>query len=402
MDRALRAAFNAVWTPALHARVRADLERHVGAPVPFRVAESPLFLPAASWERFVRAAEEIMAELCAPPLLAAQAAEVPERYRTPGDDPLPQFAAIDFAVVREEDGSLGPRCVELQGFPSLYGFQILLADLWATALAGRPGLPARWKLFFSGLGRHRALALLRDAIVGEHDPNEVVLLDIDPAHQKTSPDFHVVRRWFGVDAVCVTALRREGDKLLREKDGRSVRVRRVYQRIVFDELERRKVPLCFDWREPLDVEWAPRPDWFYLWSKSSLLRLRHWAVPRTTRLSEIDGPPRDLERHVLKPLYSFAGAGVVVDPTPADVAAVPRDERPGWVLQERVDYAPGMESAEGHGVRAEVRMLFVRPDRDPKMTLLFDLVRLSRGKMIGVNYNKELTWTGASVALRPD
>lgn len=400
MDPALREAFNRLWSPRLHARVHADLVRRIGHPVPFRVAETPLFLPRESWDLFVRSANEIMEQLSAPSHVRAQAGEVPERYRCPGDEALPQFAAIDFAVVDDGAGRLVPKCVELQGFPSLFGFQMLLADIWGTALAGLPGMPDRWNPHFSGLERHRAMALLRETIAGDHDPEEVILLDIDPLHQKTNVDFFVIQRWFGVDPVCVTEVERDGLRLFRRKGGRRVPVRRIFQRVVFDELERKNLPFPFDLREPMEVEIAPRPEWFYLWSKSSLLRLNHPAVPRTTRLSELGETPRDLSRFVLKPLYSFAGAGVIVDPTPEDVAAIPRADRAGFVLQEKVEYAPALRAPAGFGVRAEVRMLFVRPDRDAKMTLLFDLVRLSRGKMIGVNFNRDLDWVGASVALR--
>jgi hypothetical protein len=184
------------------------------------------------------------------------------------------------------------------------------------------------------------------------------------------------------------------------KDGRTVPIRRIYQRVIFEELEQKRLSFPFDLREPMEVEIAPRPEWFYLWSKSSLLHLDHPAVPKTRRRSDLPETPPDLGRYVLKPLYSFAGAGVKVDPTPEDVAAVPARDRAGWVLQEKVEYAPALRAPEGFGVRAEVRMLFVRPDRDGKMTLLFDLERLSRGKMIGVNFNRDLTWVGASVGLR--
>ena len=95
------------------------------------------------------------------------------------------------------------------------------------------------------------------------------------------------------------------------------------------------------------------------------------------------------------------GAGVNIEPTAADVAAVPAAERANWVLQEKFEYAPAFESVEGDEVKVEVRMMFLRPDGHDKMTLLLNLVRLSRGKMMGVDYNKDLSWTGASVALSP-
>ena len=314
---------------------------------------------------------------------------------------MPQFLAVDFAVVREEDGTLGPRLVELQGFPSLYGFQIMLADVWATHLQLMKGLPDNWRLFFSGMDRYGAMALVRQSILGDCEPEDVCLLDLDPENQKTYPDFAVTQRWFGVDPVCLTKVEKDGDRLFRTRNGERVPIRRFYHRIVFDEVERAGVSLPFDVREPLQVEWAPHPAWFYLWSKDSLLDLHHPVVPKTTRVSDLKAVPDDLSRYVLKPVYSFAGVGVNLDPTEADLEALPQSERPRWVLQEKVEYAPIFQSVEGHDIKAELRLMFVRPDDHDEMTLLLNLVRLSRGKMMGVDHNQGLSLTGASVAIWP-
>ena len=241
--------------------------------------------------------------------------------------------------------------------------------------------------------------MLRETLLGGHEPEEVILLDLDPATQKTLPDFAVTRYWFGIDPVCPTELTREGDRLFRARDGKRTPVRRVYQRVVPDELEQSDITMPFRLGEALDVEWAPHPAWLFLWSKNSLPRLDHWAVPQTRILSDVEEIPDEPDRWVLKPLYSFAGAGVNVEPTRADIEAVPEAERSGWVLQEKVHYTPALRSVEGHGVKAEVRCMFARPDAADEMTLLMNLVRFSRGKMMGVDHNKDLSWTGASVGL---
>ncbi len=399
MEGEVRDLFNEAWTPELYRRVREDLDRRLDCKVPFPVAESPLFLSEGTLRRFGDAAEEILAQLSDPAYLKKAESSIPEPLRDGPRGPLPQCAQIDFAIVRGPDGSLQPRLVELQGFPSLYAFQIALADVWATVLPTLPGLARTWKLFFSGLDRYRALALLREAIVGDHDPEEVILLDIDPDSQKTYPDFAATQRWFGVDPVCVTKVIRDGDRLWRWKKGRRLPIRRVYQRVVFDELERKKIRLPYEIGAPMEVEWAPHPAWYYAWSKNSLPDIDHPAAPRTLRLSAIDGPPEDLSSYVLKPLYSFAGGGVNVDPTPKDIAAIPREQREGWVLQQKITYHPGLRTVDGNLVMGEVRMMFVRPDNAQKMTLLLNLVRLSRGKMMGVDFNKNLDWTGSSVAI---
>ncbi len=399
MDPLLRERFNAAWSEGLYKTVREDLERRLSCRVPFRVAETPLFFPAAFRDRFSRAANEIVAQLSDPRWIAAQEEAVPAAYRAPRRDALPQVAQVDFAIVKEKDGGFGPRLVELQGFPSLYGFQILLSDVWTEHLVTLKGMPDAWRLFFGGFERARAMGMIRETLLAGHDPEEVILLDLDPDTQKTYPDFRATQRWWGVEPVCLTSIRREGRKLFREKAGRRIPVKRVFQRVVFDELERTKLPRTFDFHEDLDVEWAPHPAWYFLWSKRSLLSLDHWAVPRTRLVSQ--GVPKDLPNHVLKPLYSFAGAGVKVDPTLEDIAEIPASDRDKWILQEKVEYAPAFRSPKGDEVKAEVRMMFVRPEGQTKMTLLMSLLRLSRGKMMGVNFNKDLDWVGASVGLWP-
>ncbi len=402
MDRELRAKFNEAWRPTLFARVLEDLERRLGCPIPFPMAETPLFLPTQLRERCESTAHEIMAQLVTPEFLEQAERTLPEKYRGPGRGRLPQLAVVDLAIVREEDGSLGCRVVELQGFPSLYCFQVMLGDVWATHLASMPGMPDRWRLFFSGMDRHQALAMLGRTLLRDHDPEEVVLLDFRTEHQKTYPDFAATQRWFGIDPICITELIRDGSRLYREKNGRRVPVKRIYHRFVFDELERHEAVLPFDPREEMDVEWAPHPEWYFLWSKVSLLFLDHPAVPETQLVSDLDAVPDDLSGYVLKPLYSFAGAGVNIDPTPADVAAVPDDQRDSWVLQEKFEYCDAFHNNTGDPVKAELRMMFVRPDAQDEMTLMLNLGRLSRGKMMGVDYNRDLTWTGASVGMWSD
>jgi len=401
MDAELRARFNDVWSESLARRAKRDVERRLHCQIPFRFAESPLFLSAQMVERFENAANEIMEIISSDEFIATQEKFVPAYVNGPDRGPLPQFAVIDFAIVEEPDGSLAPRVVELQGFPSLYGFQIMLADVWATSISRIDAMPNLWRIFFGGINRNRALALIDKALLNGHEPEEVVLLDLDVHFQKTYPDFAAIRHWFGIDHVAPRDLIRQGNQLFRDVGGQRVRVRRVFQRIVMDELEKKREVLGFGWNEEMDVEWAPHPAWYYLWSKSSMLEIDHPAVPKTTLLSELDPMPEDLTGYVLKPLYSFAGSGVNIDPTPEDLAAVPDDQLDQWVLQERIEYAPRLLMPDGTGVKCEVRMMFVRPDSDERMTLLHNLVRLSRGKMIGVDHNKDLAWTGASVAIWP-
>jgi hypothetical protein len=303
--------------------------------------------------------------------------------------------------VREADGSLGPRLIELQGFPSLYAMQLIQAEIWSEALASIPGMPQRFTPLFTANDRGAYVELLRRTVVGDADVDEVVLLDLTPEQQKTRPDFHATRRLLGVRSVDATSLRREGRRLLAPKDGRMVPVARLYNRIVFDELEKRGVKLPFDWRDDLDVTWVCHPNWYWIWSKDSLPRLNHPYAPKTRYLSEIDRIPEECSDYILKPLFSFAGTGVNPDLTPEAIAAIPEAERAQWILQERVAYAPALIAPDGTGVKAEMRLMFLKPDDAADYTLAINMVRLSRGKIHGVDHNKGFLWVGSSVGVWP-
>jgi hypothetical protein len=264
-----------------------------------------------------------------------------------------------------------------------------------------PGLSYGWSCWFSGYDRDGFLQLARETIVGRHDPAEVILMDLDPPLQKTYPDFAATKLLFDVDPVDPTSLTRRGKQLFRRAGGRELPVRRIYNRVVFDELLKKGAALPFDHRDALDVEWAPHPNWYWVWSKYSLPFLDHPAVPRATFLSDLDRVPKDLSGYVLKPLFSFAGGGVNVEPTAKDIDSIPPAERSAWCLQEKIEYAGAIPAPDGGGVKVEIRMMFLRPDDEPKPILAQNLVRLSRGKMLGVDFNKDFTWVGSSIGLYP-
>jgi hypothetical protein len=400
VDPDFRAAFNAAYDGALYEGYLADLERRLGCSVGFRIAETPVFFPAYFRERCERAAREIVAQLSQPDAIAGMRAAVPERYAMSHPEELPNVACVDFAIVRGEDGRFEPKLVELQGFPSLLAFETLQRDAWEHALQRVPGCEGDWSSWFEG-DRSAFLALLRETIVGRHDPRNVVLLDLDPASQKTSADFAATKALLGVDAVDPRELQRRGRRLFRrDAGGADVPVERIYYRLVPDELERTGRTLPFAFGDALDVEWAPHPNWFWVWSKYSLPFLAHEAVPSTRFLSEVETLPADLEtNYVLKPLFSFAGAGVNVHPTPGDVAAIPHGERAGWCLQEKIAYGPVFDAPDGGAVKVELRMMFLRPDGAPSLVPATNLCRLSRGDLLGVDFNKNKTWVGSSIGI---
>jgi hypothetical protein len=394
MEPHYRQAFNSQFTPELYESYKRDLSNRLGCAFEFRLAESPVFLPDGFKERITSAARAIIAQLSQPALIEEMKAAIPARWNTPGMDRLPNIAQVDFAVV-EENGEYVPKLIELQGFPSLTAMQVIQRDAWRDALRGIDGLDHEWSCWYSNLDRDSFLDRARMTIVGEHDPADVILLDIEPAKQKTYPDFAATKLLFGVDAVDPRELTLHGNELRRGTH----RVRRIYNRIVFDELIAKGIQIPFDHRRELDVEWVPHPNWYWVWSKYSLPFLRHDAVPRATFISDLESIPEDLSRYVLKPLFSFAGGGVNVEPSAKDIERIPPEDRHSWCLQEKIEYAPALKAVDGGGVKVEIRMMFLRPDDSEALTLAQNLIRLSRGKMLGVDFNKDFTWVGSTVGL---
>ena len=393
IDR-LRRAFNATWSEAAYEDLKARLSAEAGCPISFRVCETPVFLPGELRDAMVKGALEIFGELLRPESLERSKEAVPPEFDVPGSDAHPLFAQVDFAVARE-DGRLVPRLIELQGFPSLYCFQFVHSRLLRDRMRGAEDLG----FLLSGLDEEGYLRALGEAILGGVPAAHVVLLDLDPPGQNTYPDFKVTERLFGIRAVSATEITKRGRELWYDRDGKPTRVLRVYNRLIVDEVVAKGVGLPFDFREPLDVQWAGHPNWFFRWSKHSLPGLRHPLVPEARLLSEMDTVPRDLGSWVLKPLFSFSGTGVQVEVTPADVERVPAGERAQTMLMRKVDYAPAIVSPTGESSRVEIRIMFLW--REGKPVPVTTLARLSQGAMMGVKYNKDKTWVGSSGCLWP-
>lgn len=401
MEPSFRRDFNAAYGPDFYRKYLERFERRVGCKIPFRVAETPLFFTRALCDRLERSANEIVQQISNPALIAKLKVAIPPALDVPGMDALPNCVQVDFAITRGADGELEGKVVELQAFPSLYALMVLQAEVMSEMLAEMPGLDRNWSIYFSGLDRASFTEHFRRAVLADEAPENVVLLDLDPPSQKTYPDFLATKELTGIDSICPTTLIRDGRKLLRKVDGRLVQVRRIYNRVVFDELEVKKVELPFKYTDDLDVSWCSHPNWYWTWSKYTLPSIDHPAVPRARTVASLERIPDDLENYVLKPLFSFAGSGVKVDPTRADIDAIPEEQREGWLLQEKITYEPGLIMPTGEGVKGEVRMMFLRAPGDAAPKLVLNLVRLSRGKMLGVDQNRDLTWVGGSVGLIP-
>ena len=381
-----RRHFNQHYTEEKCARYLALLAARCGEPTPFRHSETPVFLPASLVDTMARYGREMVEQLLANPQYQSDSrAAIPAEYNVPGEAPVPLFVQADFGL----DAELRPQLVEIQGFPTLYAYQPLLAASYREAYRIDPALQA----LPGGMQMDEYRALLRQAILGGHAPENVILLEIDPARQKTRHDFVLTEQDYGVRAVDISAVFRSGRKLLYQRDGKLTEIRRIYNRAIVDELVRRQIPMAFDFRDDLDVEWAGHPNWFFRLSKFSLPYLDHIAVPRTRFLHQAGDIPNP-EAYVLKPLYSFAGSGVIVGPTAEQLAAVPASQRSQFILQERVDFRPVIDTPYGP-TKMEVRIMYLWLDR---LRAVNTIIRTGRGSQMGVDHNKGLHWVGASAA----
>lgn len=395
MIPALRAAFNASWTETRYRDLINRLEQRTGATLGFPISETPCFLPQALMASLADTGRVLIDQLLgSAEIMAASRGAVPARYAGPGAEPLPTFLQVDFGLVRGADGSVEPKLVELQAFASLYGFQLAMAQAYRDAFE----LPESLQPYLSGLDAANYLALVGDAIVAGQDPNEVVLMEIEPQQQKTWPDFVVTEQLWGVRAVDTNEIKREGRRLYYRRDGRLTQIRRIYNRVIPDELEKKKIQLPFGYGDDLEVEWAGHPAWYFQISKFSIPWLQHDCVPETRFLDGIESLPADRSRYLLKPLFSFAGGGIIFEPTDAQIAAIPLSERKNYILQERIEFTPVIETPHGP-TQVEIRVMYVRKGR--AFVPVLPLLRMGRGKMMGVDHNKGLRWVGASAGLIP-
>lgn len=392
-DPELRARFNADFSPEKYAALVDCVNRGTRWPADFRIAETPLFLSREFRDEAVRAAWEIAAQTQTPEFHRHAAKAIPDGLEVPDEPPHPHFLIVDLGVC-DVDGRITPRLIELQAFPSLYGFQFMLLGCMRRAY---PSIPQNWTSAFSGLHDADYTELLRRTIVADANPENVVLLEIEPEKQKTRIDFSCTEAILGIRPVCITSVKKRDRKLFYERDGRDVPIDRIYNRVIFDELERRPdiVP-PFDFGEELEVTWITHPNWYYRISKHSLPFLRTEHTSPAYFADEF--PSREsVSDYVLKPLYSFAGLGVDMEPNEQKLASLSRPHE--WILQKKVEYAACVEGVEGTLSKAELRMMFIWPEGEAKPVLANNLVRMSQGKMMGVNFNKDKTWVGSSIAL---
>ncbi len=394
MIPSIRNHFNQQFTEQKYKAFLEELYTRFGHEIEFRIAETPVFIPRDLKNRLFEACDHIIDVIIQPDFAAKTDRAIPEGKNVPSEDKHAQFLAIDFAICEDSDGNLTPQLIEMQGFPSLFAFQDVISETFRRHYA----CPPDFDYLFSGLTSQKYRELLGQVILNGHNPENVILMDIEPELQKTKVDFMAVNEFFGVPSVCISKLKKNGRKLFYEANGQDIEVKRIYNRVIFDELDKRTdLNLQFHMNDDVDVEWAGHPNWFFRISKFSMPLLKSPYVPETKYLSDYNGEfPADLENYVLKPLFSFAGSGVIYDVKSEDVTTIQDPEN--YILQKKIYYAPALKAPDGDGVKTEIRMLFLWPYGAERPIACTNLIRFSKGVMMGVKFNHNKTWVGGSTA----
>ena len=392
MINALRRQFNDNFSKEKYEAYMTELENlHPGA-LEFRNAETPVFIPKEFTQKMLAACDDIIDVIVDPKFIELTTRGIPDDIKIPGENSHSHFIAFDFGICENDKGELEPQLIEMQGFPTLFAFQAFHSEITARYA----NLPGNFSPYLSGYNKETYTALLKEIIVGDLDPKNVILLEIFPEQQKTRIDFYCTEQLLGIKTVCLTKLTAEGNKLFYDNNAVKTEIKRIYNRLIFDDLQKQEgLEEIIDLTHPYDVEWVPHPNWFYRISKFTLPFIQNQYVPQTYFLNELKQMPGDLSNFVLKPLFSFAGMGVIIDVTAEDIAAVKDPQN--WILQQKVKYADVIETPDGFA-KAEIRLFYFWKDGWARPVGVHNLARLSKGKMIGTRYNKDKEWVGSNVA----
>ena len=393
-----RNTFNQNFTEHKYEQLLSALNKGFETAIDFRVAETPVFLDAACNRQMLDTCDYIIDTITHSSFTAKTNAAIPAGKNVPNQTAHPHFLAFDFGICMSEQNKPVPQLIEMQGFASLFGYQAHLDD----AMHSTYEIHEPYTAYYGGLNKTSYLQKLQSVIVGHHDPKHVVLLEIKPHTQKTRIDFYCTAAYTGIAIVCITELIKEGNTLFYKKnDGEKIEIKRIYNRIIFDELDQMPADIKDAGRilfENLHVEWAGHPNWFYRISKFTMPLLQHPNIPASFYVNELTSIPEDLENYVLKPLFSFAGSGVIIDVTKTDIESLP--DPANWMLQQKVNYAPIIKTPTTPA-KVEIRLLYLWEEGAARPFPAINIARLSKGKMIGVRYNQNETWVGGSIAYAP-
>ena len=395
MVPAIRRQYNEQFTKEKYETFIHDLNHIFPGQLEFRVAETPLYIPRDFTQKVIDACESIIDVITSPQYVEQSNKAVPKHLSVPNENDYPHCIAFDFGICRNSNGEIEPQLIEMQGFPTLFAWQVLLGELHEQHF----GKPDGYSMYLNGFNRDSYINLLKNIILADSKPENVILLEIFPEQQKTRVDFFATETLLGIQTVCLTKLIQEGKDLFYEKDGRRIKIERIYNRLIFDDLFQQPKEIQEKgsiFQQELNVTWVPHPNWFYKISKYSLPFIDHPYVPKTYFLNEVDLLPTDLENFVVKPLFSFAGQGVIIDVTKEAIQDI--KDSANWILQRKVEYAPVIDTPN-EPAKAEIRIFYFWQPGENRPLAANNLSRLSKGKMVGVRYNKDKDWVGGSFCL---
>lgn len=388
MIKKLRKKFNDSFDQNNYDNFLHSLNTCLKYPTDFQVCETPLFLSKDLTNELIEACDDIISQITTTEYKEFSKGAVPEQFKIPNETDHPEFLQIDFAITSGKNNNFIPKLIELQGFPSLYCYEVFLDRKILEFF----DIPKNFTTYFNDLNESDYINLLKDIIVGENNPRNVVLMEIDPEIQKTRIDFAATEKLLEIKTISIRNILQKDNELFYKENDNLIKIERIYNRVIFDELFRKNIKLNFDFQSNLKVKWLPHPNWFFKISKYSLPFLKGKYVSNCFFLNELNEYPDDLSKYVLKPLYSFAGLGVEMDLSKEKLDKI-RDKE-NYILQEKIEYAPLIETPEGYS-KVEIRMMFLWKD---KPMLVHNLVRTSKGKMMGVDFNKNKSWVGSSIA----
>ncbi len=384
-----RTQFNKEFSQEKYKKANELIKEKCGMEAAFRLSESPVFLTNDFWNKLDDASKTIISQIKNMSNDELSKA-IPANCNVPNDTKKPHFLAIDFGICQDENGEIIPQLIELQAFPSLFGFQRLFEEVITEVYPFLNDLK-------TSLSQDAFVEKLKTLIVGNENPENVILLEIYPEKQKTAVDFVLTEKFLGIKTVCLTKIKKEGKKLFYENEGKLVPINRIYNRVIFDELDKIEgLQTEFDFREDVDVEWITHPNWFFKISKYILPKLKHEFIPKSYFLSDFPTTEK-LEHFVLKPLFSFAGSGVNLNPSHETIDEI--QDKENYILQRKVTYAPLFEDINGEFSKAEIRLLFGWDPAKEDPEILVNLVRMTKAAMVNVDFNKkDAIWIGSSMA----
>ena len=390
MNKQLREAFNQQFSAEQYQNYISQFESLAGINPGFRIAETPVFIDKSFKKLMLETGEEIIDFICSPDFKTLTERSIPESLKFANEDDHPQMMVFDFGICNDETGNIVPKLIELQGFPSLFAFQYY-SDLFTQNYTP---IPDNYDSYFNGFNSLTYLELLKDILLQGHSKENVVLLEFQPEKQKTAIDFILTEKILGIKTVCLTKLISDGKYLYYHSENKRIKIEVIFNRVIFEDIKNNLSAIQVNFNEEYEVQWIPHPNWFYRISKYTLPFLKGKCIPESYFLDEVK-QPLTLENYVLKPLFSYAGSGVLINVTKDDIDNIPDPEN--CILQEKVHYEPCIITPDG-SVKAEVRLFYFWKKEWKRPLAVHNLARLSKGDMIGTRYNKNEKWVGGTIA----